>query len=159
MLKNIKKKFTIGEIFELIDEIGKQKVFLTGEPIVDTYIFSKPMGISSKSPSISSRYIKEENYAGGSLAIARNLAELGCKVNIAFISGNEPFFRAILSKIKKNKNIHFEIERSKNYHTPRKIRYIDVFKNQRIFELVQIPENNLYYNNKEYSFKYNRKTL
>ena len=148
IIRNIKKKYSINEILHLIDELGNLKVFLTGEPIVDTYIFSKPMGISSKSPSISSRFVKEENYAGGSLAIAENLAELGCSVNLAFVSGNEDFFRPVINKVRRNKNIKFNIENSKSYYTPRKIRYIDIFKNQRIFELVHIPENNLYYNNK-----------
>jgi rfaE bifunctional protein nucleotidyltransferase chain/domain len=151
IVKDIKKKYSIDYIFEIIENLKKLKVFLIGEPIIDTYIFCKPMSISSKSPSISTRFEKEENYSGGSLAVAKNLAELGCSINISFCCGAEEFNNESISEIQKHKNIHSIILKNKEFFTPRKTRFIDPFKNQRMFEIVNIPEieiNNVKFLNK-----------
>lgn len=58
---------------EAIEEISKLKVLVVGEPILDVYRFVTPEGISSKSPSISAKFLYEEVYEGGSIAIRNHL--------------------------------------------------------------------------------------
>lgn len=54
-------------------EIAKLSVVVVGEPIVDVYKFCRPEGISSKSPSLSARFVRAESYRGGSMAIKNHL--------------------------------------------------------------------------------------
>ncbi len=99
-----------AEIEKAIEALEKLRVLVIGEPILDVYRFVRPEGISSKSPSISARFEKEEKYDGGSLAIHNHLGSF-CTAHI-------------LSDC-----LH-------NY--PKKIRYIS--GSQRIFEVTEINE-------------------
>lgn len=96
-----------------LEDIAKFRVCVVGEPIIDTYRFVEPQGISSKSPSISAKYLYEENYEGGAFAITNHL---------------KTFVRAVSTR--------YPI----NYSVPQKIRYIEQSKSQRIFEVTKIDD-------------------
>jgi len=137
-IKNIKSKFSIDEIINYINKIQNEDVFIVGEPIIDQYVFCKPMSLSSKSPSISSKFINKENYAGGSLAIARQAAALGCNVTCSFVANNEKITQGIFKDIKKNKMIKLDYIKNLNIPTPIKTRFIEASSKQRMFEIVDI---------------------
>ena len=100
-------------------------------------MFCNPESISSKSPSISARYLFQEDYAGGSLAVANHLADFTKEVSLTFSHGEEPFFNDLL-KNKMDERIQIRAMPIPNIPTPRKTRYIAVDKSQRIFELTDI---------------------
>ncbi len=117
------QKATIERINELggyeliekrIERLGNLKVLVAGESIIDTYRFVEPQNISSKSPSISAKFIREENYAGGALAIRNHLQ--------SFVN---------------NVDILTQLDPTR---TCRKIRYIDANKSQRMFEVTHISD-------------------
>jgi rfaE bifunctional protein nucleotidyltransferase chain/domain len=83
---------------------------IMGECIWDIYRFVKPEGISSKSPTISARYIREEKYRGGAWAIANHIKSF-CDVG--------------------------QVESGAEH---KKIRYISEDTGQRLFEVTEIPE-------------------
>jgi len=89
-------------ITNALDEISSIRVLVVGEPILDIYRFVNPEGISSKSPTVSARFIHEESYEGGAQAIFNHLASF-CKVTkiplgvkwpqkIRYISGTQRVF-------------------------------------------------------------------
>lgn len=125
------------QIGEILDKVSQQKVCVVGEPIVDTYRFCIPESISSKSPSISARLLYEENYAGGSLAIANHLADFAKEVHLFITHGDEPYFQELL-KEKMDERVVIHQMALPNIPTPRKIRYIAVDKSQRIFEVTDL---------------------
>lgn len=94
-----------------IEQVGKLRVLVIGEPILDIYRFCTPEGISSKSPSISARFQYQEQYQGGSLAITNHLRGF-CETTPCYTGEN----------------------------VPKKIRYISSDKQQRIFEVTEIKE-------------------
>jgi bifunctional ADP-heptose synthase (sugar kinase/adenylyltransferase) len=108
-----------------------------GEPIVDTYVFCEPQGISSKSPSISAKYLYQEDYAGGSLAIANHLSSFVNHVRVYFTHGGEEYFRKIL-KSRMAPNVTLCDFNLPNIPTPRKTRFIEAYKSQRIFEITDL---------------------
>lgn len=124
-------------IAEVLDKVAKQKILVVGEPIVDTYRFCMPENISSKSPSISARFLYEENYAGGSMAIANHLADFGHEVHLLITHGNEPSFQDLLKEKMDERVVLHQLPLS-NIPTPRKVRYIAVDKSQRIFEITDL---------------------
>lgn len=69
----VKESGGINAIERAMEQIEKLSVTVVGEPIYDVYRFVTPEGISSKSPTVSARFLYEEEYQGGSLAIARGV--------------------------------------------------------------------------------------
>jgi rfaE bifunctional protein nucleotidyltransferase chain/domain len=115
------QKITIERINKLggYDEIHRQisllqtlNVLVVGEPILDIYRFCEPENISSKSPSISARFLYEETYEGGATAIANHLRDF------ASVTFHSP----------------------KGFNVPKKTRYIAQDKSQRIFEITGIEQ-------------------
>ncbi len=139
-IQKAKKELRKYPLDPFFDKLSKTRVLVVGEPIVDTYIFCETEGISSKSPSISARYRSEENYPGGSLAIARHLAALGCQVTLFIPYGGEAYFKQLLHNTVSS-NINIETYLVPNTATPRKTRYLVTLKNQRIFELTNLEDN------------------
>ncbi len=136
IIDDVKSCGGMNAIQSIFDEMGKLKVAVIGEPIVDTYIFCQPEGISSKSPSISAKYLYEENYAGGSLAIANALAEFTGQTKLFLCRGKNE--TNILKKIDKRvlvRDHYFD-----GVKFPRKTRYIEHDKSQRVFELTEIQQ-------------------
>lgn len=127
----------LEEIDQVLHRLSSLKVMVVGEPIVDTYVFCQPEAISSKSPSISAKFISEENYAGGSLAVANHLSTFIDQVNLCFTHGGEPFFRQMLSE-RMNSNVRVHASELSSIPTPRKTRFIEAFKQQRIFEITDL---------------------
>ncbi len=111
-----------GLILEALDRLKCLNVSVIGEPIIDTYRFCTPEGISSKSPSISARYEYEESYQGGSWAIAAHLRDFVKSVDlratefyedgyiekIRYISGTQRVFE--VTKIPKPRSLDIEIK-------------------------------------------------
>ena len=136
MIDEVKSHGGMSAIHNIFDEIKKLKVSIIGEPIVDTYVFCEPQGISSKSPSVSAKFIYEENYAGGTLAIANALSEFVDDVTLFIANGQNEL--KILSKI--DKRVKVCSQTFNNVKFPRKTRYIERDKSQRIFELTEIQD-------------------
>lgn len=98
----VKDKGGILAVRKAVEEISKLKILICGEPILDIYRFVRPEGISSKSPSISARFVSEETYLGGSIAIKNHLAGFSKHVNlhagtqtckkIRYLSGSQRIF-------------------------------------------------------------------
>jgi rfaE bifunctional protein nucleotidyltransferase chain/domain len=144
LINHIKSKYDISKIFSYIDKFKTLKVIVAGEPIIDKYIFTNAMGLGSKSPIISSRFQREETYAGGSLVIANHLASLGCKVSIILpklkkIENQKYIYKKLDEKIK----IYFF--NSYDWLMPEKIRYLNSFRSQKIFELNKIKDINIHH--------------
>jgi len=139
VLNKLKNSFTFDDIVCLFDQLSKVKVIVVGEPIIDTYRFCEPQNISSKSPSISARFLKEENYLGGSLAIARHLNALGAKVSIFAPFGSDEQGLAAIEQIK-NEGVSVQSDCIQNYITPRKIRYITEPGYNRLFEVTNVED-------------------
>jgi rfaE bifunctional protein nucleotidyltransferase chain/domain len=137
-IQKIKKKFSIDKIINYINRLQNEDVFILGEPIIDQYIFCRPMNLSSKSPSISTNYLYKEDYAGGVLAIARQAAALGCNVKCSFIANSEKITQKIFKDIKKDKMIKLDYIKNSKIPTPIKTRFIEPKSKQRMFEIVDI---------------------
>ncbi len=136
-IEAVKKAGGMPEIERLLDKLSKQSIVIVGEPIVDTYIFCVPEAISSKSPSISARYSFEENYAGGSLAIANHLADFVKDATLLTTHGAEPYFKDILNT-RLDRRVRLIGHELADIPTPRKSRYVVDTKVQRIFEITDL---------------------
>lgn len=109
-IESVKEVGGIDAIQRAIDDIGRMSVTVAGEPIIDVYRFVSPEGLSSKSPTVSARFEFEEQYEGGSLAIARSVHFFAKRTKLHVPGGRQI----------------------------RKIRYLS--GNTRIFECTKVPK-------------------
>jgi rfaE bifunctional protein nucleotidyltransferase chain/domain len=136
-ISKVKEAASFDQVKKIINDMSALKVLVVGEPIVDTYVFCQASGISTKSPTVSARFLNQEDYAGGSLAIANHLAALGCEVTLLITHGNEDYFKELL-KITLNPSIKLVDYPVHGIPTPRKTRFLIPFQTQRIFELIDL---------------------
>lgn len=138
-LKSIASKYPLRYIFDSLDKIRKLKVLVIGEAIIDQYHQCEGMDKSRKSNVVVYKYISEESFAGGSLAIANHIAGLSKDVTLVTITGDdnklfEPFLK---DKMKANvKMINFTRPQAK---TIIKRRFVN--SNQKLFEICYLNDN------------------
>ncbi|MFM8363685.1 MAG: cytidyltransferase, partial [Verrucomicrobiota bacterium] len=85
------EKTPAGEIRKQVDGFGKLRILVVGDTIIDQYACLKVQGLTSKNRIISGRFISQETYLGGALAIARHVAQFTPNVRYASLLGTEPW--------------------------------------------------------------------
>lgn len=143
-LKRINDKFSLEYIMRKINDFKKIDATVLGEPIIDSYTKVEVKGLGSKSPILASKYIETKDYAGGSLVIANHLNALGCKTNIFLpvstkYHDHEKIYKRLDSGIKKS---FFKMN---DWTIPKKIRFLNNFKSDKIFEYYKISDENFDY--------------
>lgn len=126
IIKKIKQKYSLEDIFKIF-ELAKTKTFaITGEPILDEFRFIDVIGTATKSPIITSNYISREVHLGGSIAGAAMLSEFVKNV-LYLLPVNEIKLTKLNSNIKK---IFFNT----NFKIPKKIRYLTEARKNKMFQ-------------------------
>ena len=123
-LNTIKKKYNFDFIVKKINDIKKHNVFLIGEVIVDRYIFGEVLGKSGKEPHLVIQKTKQEQYLGGSGAIANHLSTFVNKITFLSTIGDNKDLKNFISKSLK-KNISQKFLKINNNSTILKSRFID----------------------------------
>jgi rfaE bifunctional protein nucleotidyltransferase chain/domain len=83
-------------ILSYLDHAKNLKVLVIGEAILDEYNYCDMIGVATKDPAIGVRFLSQERFTGGILAVANNLANLNLKrflsVNILLLMSIQPSF-------------------------------------------------------------------
>ena len=136
ILKKINKSEFSLKFNLLLERKINKKVLVIGEPIYDILRFVKPSGKSNKNNIIATQFASEEINAGGTL-LPIKLLKLFCK-NISFLfTGTSQDFRSI----KKNLSGSSLIKLKSKNKLIKKIRYVDEYTSNRLFQN-NINENN-----------------
>jgi rfaE bifunctional protein kinase chain/domain/rfaE bifunctional protein nucleotidyltransferase chain/domain len=136
-LKHIASKYSLDTIFQTIESLKTLKVLVIGEAIIDQYHYCEGMDKSRKSNVIANKYVSEETFAGGALAIANHLAGVVDEVSLITLTGGERRFTDFIDKsMKPNvKMINFIRE---NTPTLTKRRFVS--GNQKLFEICYLDD-------------------
>jgi len=138
-LVDFKKRYTSDEVISCINGLKDAKVLVIGDTIIDEYHYCRPLGKSSKSPTISTIFLNGEAYAGGVLAIANHLEQYAGKVELVTVLGSQHTQEKIIEK-----NLSPGVERKFFYRsdspTNTKRRYIDTYLNIKLFEVTFIND-------------------
>jgi rfaE bifunctional protein nucleotidyltransferase chain/domain len=73
-LKEFRQRYSDRTVIKWLDGLKQLKVLVIGDTIIDEYHYCQPMGKSPKELIISTRYLRDEAFAGGVLACANHLA-------------------------------------------------------------------------------------
>jgi len=133
-VEEFKKKHDFDKIVKELDDLSKLKVLVIGDTIIDEYHYCVPLGKSSKSPTISTIFLRDETYAGGVLAIANHLEQFAGTVKLITCLGKEKTASDVIDKtLSKGVDVKF-FERTDG-PTNVKRRYLDKYMNVKLFEV------------------------
>lgn len=123
-LKELASRYTFEDIRKITDELSNLKVMVIGDIVIDEYVFCYVQGLMSKDRAFSAKYLKEERYMGGSLAVARHLSGFVNNVTVCSIIGNEAHIHSqILNDLSRDMllDLHFD----PNFRTAVKRRFVE----------------------------------
>ena len=137
-LEAFASRHTAQSILGWLKGSRKLKVLVVGEAIVDEYHYCETLGKSGKEPILATRFLHSERFAGGSLAVANNVAAFCDEVTVLSVLGqqdgqpdpSEPFIRAALNPRIKTSFIYQE-----NAPTILKRRFVESYPLQKLFEV------------------------
>lgn len=73
-LKSFRQRYSAGDVIRQLDALRRLKVLVIGETIIDEYHYCQAMGKSPKELLVTTKYLREEVFAGGVLACANHVA-------------------------------------------------------------------------------------
>lgn len=141
--KTISKLQGESNVFSYIDNARSLKVLVIGEAILDEYNYCDMIGVAAKDPTIVVRYLSQERFAGGILAVANNLANFCDNVDLIAMLG---VFESEESFIKEHlhANINPTFFYKENSPTIVKQRYVaEGPAIQKLFEVHRINQSDL----------------
>ena len=107
---------------DAVERFSNTKVLVVGDVIIDAYVFCNVQGVTMKDATLSAFCDSEENYAGGSLAIARHLANFSQDVTLLSMMGAEYGLMDFIED--KMEGVHLELLQDTDFVTPLKRRYL-----------------------------------
>lgn len=84
-LKDFRSRWSDKEIQSQIASLSNLKVLVIGDAIIDQYHYASPLGQTGKGNVFAVRYDSEEQFAGGSIAVANHIA--GFSDSVTLITG------------------------------------------------------------------------
>jgi rfaE bifunctional protein nucleotidyltransferase chain/domain len=137
--EQFKKNFSSDDIIDILKDLKDLHVLVIGDAIIDEYTFCSAMGKPEKAAVVSTKYLYDEIYAGGSLMISNHVAGFAKSVHLVTTIGKsnsmEDFIR---EKLRANVNPKFFYRQ--DAPTIVKRRYIESFNNAKILEVSEINE-------------------
>jgi rfaE bifunctional protein nucleotidyltransferase chain/domain len=100
-LTDFGKTNSCKDILSSLDQLAKLKVLVIGDAIIDQYHYVSPLGQTGKGNVLAVQYDNNEQFAGGSLAVANHVAQFAQNVTLLTALGDhdshEDYVRAKLS--------------------------------------------------------------
>lgn len=138
-LKEVTSKYSLGRIKEIIQSVQDLKVLVIGDTIIDEYCFVEPRGGSIKDPMQTVDFLEEEVYGGGIIAIANHVSNFAQAVKVITLLGDQSDYQEFV-RTSLNKNVQPKFFVKENSPTPRKRRYINQLRNEKIFMIEYIND-------------------
>ena len=123
--RRMKKKYgaTLSDdMRQAVESFADLNVLVVGDVIIDEYAFCLVQGVTMKDSAVSTRYDHTERYAGGSLAIARHIANFARNTTLLSMMGYDEKLENFI--VKKMHNVTCRIVQDKYFRTPVKRRYL-----------------------------------
>ncbi len=141
-ITRLKKSYSANEFIAQIEKLNKLKILVIGDTIIDEYHYCSPLGKSSKSPTISSIYLREEVFAGGVLAVANHLEQFAGEVKLITCLGKKNLQKELIGRtLSKGVDSHLFVRDDGPTNTKR--RYIDKYMNIKLFEVTFMNDRNI----------------
>lgn len=133
-LREFSRRYSFDNIAGILDSLKDLKVLIIGDGIIDEYHYCEPLGRSSKNPIIVNKYVTHEIFAGGAFIIANHVSGVCNKVHLLTLLGKSDS-REDFIKNNLRPNIETKFFYRDDGPTIVKKRYIDQYRNQKLFEV------------------------
>jgi rfaE bifunctional protein nucleotidyltransferase chain/domain len=138
-LNKFKKKYRSEDIIAGLKKLKGLSVLIIGDAIIDSYCYCAGMGKPSKDNIVATRYLYEEQFAGGTLAVANHVAGFCDNVSlVSLVGGEKESLSFIKSKLRKNIKHKFFVK--KDMTTIVKKRFLDPAFLSKMFELCYMDD-------------------
>ena len=141
-LEEFRQKHPLDEVLSSLERMKNLKVLVIGETIIDDYRYVEAIGKAGKEPVLVTRSHSGEQFAGGSLAIANHVAGFCDTVGLFSCLGTKNSYEAFVRERLKP-NITPIFHHQKNRPTIVKLRYVDHYLLQKLFEVYDIDDEEL----------------
>lgn len=137
-LRDFRRRRSAGEVVACLEALTDLRVLVIGEAIFDQYTYCIPMARPPKSTIVAAKFSSEENFLGGSLAVANHLAGFCKEVMLVTCLGTEEeTYQFIQTKLKPNVSLH--AIRTPDRPTILKRRFLDQYLTK-IFEIQRLDD-------------------
>lgn len=134
-LRRFRSRYSARQVVSQLEALRSLRVLVLGDIIIDEYHYCKAVGKSSKSATLTARFLSAERHAGGALAVANHVAGFGGEVHLLTYLGDpaedETFVREHLKP-----NVHVHLIRQPGRPNVVKRRYVDPFQISKMFEVL-----------------------
>lgn len=133
-LRRFRQQYSADQVIGKLRALQSLRVLVLGDIIIDEYHYCEVMGKSSKSPTLTARFLSAERHAGGALAVANHAAGYTSEVHLLTYLGDpaedEAFVRDHLKP-----NVQAHLIRQPGRPTVVKRRYVAPFQTVKMFEV------------------------
>lgn len=138
-LESFSAKYSAEQIAGYLEKMAPLKVLTIGETIIDEYRYCHAIGKSSKEPMLAVKQLSAERFAGGTLALANNVAAFSDNVTVlSQIGDNDEQEEFLKSSLKDS--IDARLLPRKNSPTIVKTRFIENGLFTKLFEVYTIND-------------------
>ncbi len=138
-LQSIRDGYDVSDIVDRLEALRSLRVLVIGDVILDEYHYCKAIGKSSKSATLTARYLSGERHAGGVLAVANHVAGFASNVRMLTFSGTPRSDEAfVIAHLKPNVTPRLVPDSGRT--TVVKRRYVDPFQLSKMFEVMWVDE-------------------
>lgn len=141
-LQALRGRYSAGQIIEQMQSLATLRVLVVGEAILDQYCYCIPLGKSPKETIVATKHSSEEQFAGGSLAIANHLAGFCREVTLATFLGPDPAQTEFI-RSKLRSNVRLEAVIAEDRPTIIKRRYLEPNFLTKMFEVQYLNDSPL----------------
>lgn len=138
-LKKFKRKYNADFIIDSLKQTSKLKVLVVGDAIIDEYHYCVGIGKPQKADIIATKYLNEERFTGGSLAVAKHVANFCKEVHLVTALGKEKEYQDFVANNLPD-NIKTKIFIRKSQPTVVKRRYLNPSFLNKTFEIAFIDD-------------------
>ncbi|MFC2019509.1 PfkB family carbohydrate kinase [Chloroflexota bacterium] len=138
-LERFRKDHSAEEIISFLRNLYALRVLVIGDTIIDEYHYCEAMGKSPKGTVIATKYLEEERFAGGVLAVANQVASFCENVNLVTCLGEDRSSeKFIINKLKSN--VTHKLFHRTDAPTVVKRRFVQPFSLSKMFEVCFIDD-------------------
>jgi len=138
-LREMADKYPIDVIVDKIKSAKKLKTLVIGDAIIDQYHYCESMGKSLKEHLVVSKYLSEESFAGGSLAVANHVASLVGDVDLMTVLGERDSFEGF-ARDHMQPNVNPKFFYRPGTPTTIKRRFVNSVLNRKLFEVCYMDD-------------------
>ncbi|TAE47362.1 MAG: cytidyltransferase [Bacteroidetes bacterium] len=141
-LRELRQQHSTEEIVDFLERLSDIRILVIGDTIVDEYHYVQSLGKSSKSPTLSTKFLRAQSFAGGVLAIANHLQQFAGQVHLMTCLGKTDDQMEVIQP-KLSPEIQADFFYREDGPTPTKRRYISEYLNMKVFEVTFMNDRHL----------------